>query len=145
MVPPPHECPARDDRHGPENSIMRRLDMRLALGRDLDDLDGTPGDGRSALWARMPEVLDMSAAALAILGDYVPFGVGQALGEQAGGNSLDNTLRMARLVPTDWVLVDVQLHAIRNGFGHGLVHLWAEDGTLLATASQSCIVRYWKD
>ena len=37
------------------------------------------------------------------------------------------------------------MHAIRNGFGHGLVHLWAEDGTLLATASQSCIVRYWKD
>ena len=30
-----------------------------------------------------------------------------------------------------------------DGFGHGLVHLWAEDGTLLATASQSCMVRYW--
>ena len=28
-----------------------------------------------------------------------------------------------------------------TGFGHGLVHLWAEDGTLLATASQSTIVR----
>ena len=29
----------------------------------------------------------------------------------------------------------------QRGFGHGLVHLFAEDGTLLATASQSCIVR----
>jgi acyl-CoA thioesterase len=26
-----------------------------------------------------------------------------------------------------------------------LVHMFAEDGTLLATASQSCIVRFWKE
>jgi acyl-CoA thioesterase len=103
-----------------------------------------PG-GRSALWARIPEVLDMSAATLAILGDYVPFGIGQALGAMAGGNSLDNTLRVGRLVPTEWVLLDIRVHAVRNGFGHGDVHLWADDGTLLATASQSTIVRFWKE
>jgi hypothetical protein len=28
-----------------------------------------------------------------------------------------------------------------NGFGHGTGHLWSESGTLLATASQSMIVR----
>jgi acyl-CoA thioesterase len=50
-----------------------------------------------------------------------------------------------RLVPTEWVLLDVRIHGIANGFGHGLVHLWSEDGTLLATASQSVIVRYWDD
>jgi len=70
--------------------------------------------------------------------------VGQALGAFAGGNSLDNTLRVCRLVPTEGVLLDGQGHAVHNGFGHGLVHLWAEDGTLLATASQSCIVRFWR-
>ena len=124
---------------------MTRLDVRLANGRDFEDLDGgTPGDGRSALWARMPDVLEMSAAALAILGDYVPFGIGQALGARAGGNSLDNTLRVARLVPTEWVLLDIRIHGADRGFGHGLVHMFAEDGTLLATASQSCVVRYWK-
>jgi len=85
------------------------------------------------------------AATLAILGDYVPFGIGQALGEQAGGNSLDNTLRVARLVPTEWVLLDIRIDAITNGFGHGVVHLWAQDGTLLASASQSTIVRFWRD
>ncbi len=57
----------------------------------------------------------------------------------------DNTLRVAKLVPTEWVLLDIRVHAIANGFGHGVVHLWAEDGTLLATASQSCIVRFWKE
>ncbi len=143
-LPRPDDCPPREHRFEGE-SIMGRLEVRLADGRAWRELDGTPGSGRCALWARMPEVLDMSAAALAILGDYVPFGVGQALGEMAGGNSLDNTLRVVRLVPTEWVLLDIHVHAVQRGFGHGLVHLWAEDGTLLATASQSCIVRYWSD
>ena len=71
----------------------------------------------------------------------MPFGIGQALGQRAGGNSLDNTLRIAHRVPTEWVLADVRVHAVADGFGHGLVHLWAEDGTLLGTASQSTIVR----
>jgi acyl-CoA thioesterase len=142
-VPSPAECEPRRFRHPQDDSIMQSLDMRLALGRDFLEFDGTQGTGRSALWARLPETLEMSAGALAILGDYVPFGVGQALGRMAGGNSLDNTLRVARLVETEWVLLDVQVHTIQHGFGHGLVHLWAEDGTLLAIASQSCIVRFW--
>jgi acyl-CoA thioesterase-2 len=107
-VPPPDDCPARMSRFPGTESIMDRIDVRLA-----------------------------------ILGDYVPFGIGQALGAQAGGNSLDNTLRVAQLVPTEWVLLDIRVHAVHHGFGHGVVHLWAEDGTLLATASQSTIVRFW--
>src|SRR5262245_1138998 len=142
-VPPPDDCAPRGYRNPREDSIMQRLDMRLADGRDFRDFDGTSGSGRSALWARLPEVLDMSAGTLAVLGDYVPFGVGQALGQMAGGTSIDNTLRVACLVPTEWVLLDIQVHTIQNGFGHGLVHLWSEDGTLLAIASQSCIVRFW--
>ena len=98
------------------------------------------------LWSRIPEVLDgVDGAALAVLGDFVPMGVGQALGVRGGGNSLDNTLRIVDLVPTDWVLMDIRIHAVERGFGHGLVHMFAEDGTLLATASQSCIVRYWAE
>jgi acyl-CoA thioesterase len=143
-VPPPDGSPPRNYRNPDADSLMKRMDTRIAVGRDFRDFDGQPGDGRSALWARMPDLLDMSAAGLAILGDYVPFGVGQALGRMAGGNSLDNTLRVARIVPTEWVLLDIRVHAVQHGFGHGLVHLWAQDGTLLATASQSCIVRFWK-
>lgn len=143
-VPPPDECPARllEDRH--EETIMSRVDMRLADARQYADLDGTQGSGRSALWARLRGI-DISAAGLGILGDWVPFGIGQALGAHAGGNSLDNTLRVVRLVPTEWVLLDIRIHAVASGFGHGLVHLWAEDGTLLATASQSAIVRFHAD
>lgn len=145
LVQPPDDSPPRAYRKRVDDSIMQRLDVRLAAGRDVLDLDGTPGDGTCSLWARMPELLDVSTAALGILGDYVPFGVGQTLGLPAGGNSLDNTLRVYRVVPTEWVLLDVQVHAIQHGFAHGRVHLWAEDGTLMATASQSCIVRFWRD
>jgi hypothetical protein len=35
------------------------------------------------------------------------------------------------------------MHALVNGFGQGLAHLWARDGTLLGTASQSISVRRW--
>jgi acyl-CoA thioesterase-2 len=143
-VPPPDECPSRMSRFPGAESIMDRIDVRLADARNPMTLNGPPSDdGRCALWARIPDVLEMSASTLAILGDYVPFGIGQALGAQAGGNSLDNTLRVAQLVPTKWVLLDIRIHAVAHGFGHGVVHLWAEDGTLLATASQSTIVRFW--
>jgi acyl-CoA thioesterase II len=144
-VPGPDECPPRAHLVTVDDSVATRLEMRLALGRDFAHYDGTRTDGHAALWARVPEVLKMSAATLAILGDYVHFGVGQALGEFVTGSSLDNTLRVCSLVPTEWVLIDVQVHAVEHGFGHGRVDLWAQDGTLLATASQSCVVRPWRD
>jgi acyl-CoA thioesterase len=93
----------------------------------------------------MPEVLDMSGAALAVLGDFVPWGIGQALGLGVGGNSLDNTLRVVETRPADWVLLDIAVHGVGGGYGHGRLHLWAPDGDLLAMASQSVIVRSWDD
>jgi acyl-CoA thioesterase II len=54
-------------------------------------------------------------------------------------------VRVCALVPTEWVLIDMQVHAIEHGFGHGRVNLWAENGTLLATARQSCVVRPWHE
>lgn len=142
-VPPPEDCPARPPRVPGIESIMDRIDVRLAVARSWDEVEGDPmPGGRSLLWARMPDLLDVSSgASLAILGDYVPFGIGQALGRMGGGNSLDNTLRVYRLVPTEWVLLDIRIHAVAHGFGHGVVHLWSDDRRLLATASQSAIVR----
>ncbi|HEY5012522.1 MAG TPA: thioesterase family protein [Acidimicrobiia bacterium] len=144
-VPAPDDCPPRVLLDHNQGTISDRLDMRIARGRSVDEFPAPPGDGNSALWVRMPGLAEMSAAGLAIIGDFVPFGISQALGMRAGGNSLDNTLRIARRAPTDWVLADIRVHAIADGFGHGLVHLWAEDGTLLGTASQSTIVRSWTD
>jgi acyl-CoA thioesterase len=91
----------------------------------------------------VPGHLEPSAATLAVIGDFVSGGVSQPLGVRTMGRSLDNTLRVAQLVPTEWVLCDIQMHALAHGFGQGLAHLWAEDGTLLGTASQSISVRRW--
>jgi acyl-CoA thioesterase II len=141
-LPRPQECPPRPQ-HGPiDGTINERLDQRIVKARGPRQLDGSHGDGQVVVWTRIPDVLDgVDATALAVLGDFVPMGVGQALGVLGGGNSLDNTLRVVRRHPTEWILADVRVHAVEGGFGHGLVHLWAEDGTLLGTASQSAIVR----
>jgi acyl-CoA thioesterase II len=144
-LPRPEECGPRPHHSDWSGTINDRLDQRLVKGRTFEELDGEHGDGQVLLWARLPDVIaGVDAATLAVLGDFVPMGIGQALGAKAGGNSLDNTLRVCRMVPTEWVLMDIRVHAVERGFGHGLVHMFAEDGTLLATASQSVIVRYWK-
>lgn len=130
-----------------EGTITAQLDQRMVKGVEWDELatdsaSAVQGDGQTLMWARIPEMIaDVDAVTLAILGDFVPMGVGQSLGRRGGGNSLDNTLRVCRTVPTDWVLMDIRIHAVERGFGHGLVHMFAEDGTLLATASQSVIAR----
>jgi acyl-CoA thioesterase len=144
-VPGPDECPPRELMAHHRGTIADSIEMRIAKGRMMDELPGPPGDGRTALWVRI-EGLDLTQSSLlAIFGDFVPMGIGQALGERAGGNSLDNTLRIAHRHPTDWILADVRVHAVNDGFGHGLIHLWAQDGVLLGTASQSTIVRKWRD
>lgn len=144
-VPPPMECRQRI-RFDQQGTINTRLEQRLVKFRDLDSLDGrSQGDGRTIVWSRIPEVIEgVDTTALAMLGDFVPMGVGQSLGIQGGGNSLDNTLRIGRLVPTEWVLLDIHVQMAERGFGHGSVNMYAEDGTLLAVASQSCIIRYWR-
>jgi acyl-CoA thioesterase len=132
-------------RHISEGTIHDFMEERVVKARSDEELDGTPGDGQTVMWARLPQVIEgVDAATLGVLGDFVPRGVGQALGIRGGGNSLDNTLRVMNLVPTTWVLLDIRVQGVARGFGHGLVHMFAEDGTLMATASQSCIVRMWK-
>ena len=117
-------------------------DFEIALsGGTSEDVDESLGPGRFGMAEETGRLLNDIIRRASAAGE----GIGQAVGRRAGGNSLDNTLRVARRVPTDWVLADVRVHAVADGFGHGLVHLWAEDGTLLGTASQSAIVRYWKD
>jgi len=141
-VPPPDECPPVPLRDDAEGSIHGRVELRVAAGRyGLPAERTTADDGRSALWIRLLENVDVSAATLAVLADWIPSGFSHALGRWAGGNSLDNTVRILDPVPTEWVLCDIHVHGVRHGFGHGRAHLWSETGHLLATASQSVIVR----
>jgi acyl-CoA thioesterase-2 len=145
-LPRPEDCPPQPHYSEWAGTISDRLEQRVVKGRSYEELNGEQGDGQVLSWARLPGVIaGVDAATLAILGDFVPMGIGQALGVRGGGNSLDSRLRVCRMVPTEWVLMDIRVHAVERGFGHGLVHMFAEDGALLATASQSVIVRFWKE
>lgn len=139
-APEPEACPEIPQRHEGE-SIHGHIELRLARGMFGFSGFGRPtDDGRSLLWARMPGV-EHDAAALAIIADYMPSVVGNALGRIMHCTSLDNTIRFGRLEPTEWVLCDNRMEYAGNGFGHGSVHLWSQAGALLATASQSMIIR----
>ncbi len=140
-APAPEQCAPRELSPSMQGTMIERIDARMAGARDYHELDGVPGDGRSAMWTRVPG-LDAGAALLSIVGDFVPMGVSQALGTPVMANSLDNTIRIVDPRGSDgWILADVRIHAVARGLGHGLVHLWAEDGRLLATGTQSTVVR----
>jgi acyl-CoA thioesterase len=145
-VPPPDDCPPRRLPDFTTTSIFDRIDVRLAQGRSFEEITagtGGPGDPDSALWARVPGHLEPSAATLAIIGDYVTGGMSQALGRRVMSRSLDNTIRVVRLEPTEWVLCDIRIQALVDGYGQGVAYLWSEQGNLLATASQSMSIRLW--
>jgi acyl-CoA thioesterase-2 len=140
------DAPAPDDcevvAHDPEtDSLHLHVDVRVARGMYGFSGTGTPsGDDRSMLWVRMPEV-DHDAGALAIIADYMPSALGNALGHVTSCTSIDNTIRFANMVPSEWILCDNRIEFIGNGFGYGSVNMWSQTGELLATASQSMIVR----
>ena len=143
------QCPDADKpdaceelvRHHDEVTMHEHIDIRIARGMFGFSGSGTPsGDGRSLLWARMPKV-EHAAGALAIIADYMPSVLGNAFGKIMHCTSIDNTIRYANRSATEWILCDNILEYAGNGFAYGTMHMWSEEGTLLATASQSMIVR----
>ena len=93
--------------------------------------------GHVTMWARMTGQERTTAASLGFLADMVPIAVCRAAGIEGAGTSLDNSLRVGRLVDTEWVLVELEAHVAEGGYGYGVSHLWAPDGTLMATGSQT--------
>jgi len=141
-APPPEDCDPSEHWRASAESLHSRMEVRIVESRPGQDPVGHPtSDGKTLLWVRPREGFAIDASMLAIMADFVPRGIGAALGKNAGGNSLDNTLRIRRIVPTDWVLCDIRITGVHGGFGHGEMRLYAQDGELMATASQSLIVR----
>jgi len=147
-VPGPEDCPETHHWRGEQDDLHSHIELRVAKGRygyggpaGEGDEAAVSEDGRLVLWMRPRDGAPIDSGMLAIFADHVPSGIGNALGMNAGGNSLDNTIRFRRIVPTEWVLCEIQIHSVHAGFGHGAMRLYAQNGELMATASQSVIVR----
>jgi acyl-CoA thioesterase II len=141
-VPAPEECTERLAPGPSSHSMLEIFDRRSAMGRSYNEVDGHPGPGRSASWFRLPGGRrDVSAGDLAVLGDFLMLEFSDALGVACTGASLDNTVRVANLGATEWVLLDASIHAVTGGLGYGQAHLWTREGGLLGTTSQTLVIR----
>ncbi len=106
------------------------LDIRLA--------EVQPAAGRALFWVRTGAVEPANRTAfLALIADYLPEALQLVLQRPLGASSLDNQLRVLRHSFSEWLLCDIQLHAMAHGVFHGAMFLWSQEGVLLANASQS--------
>jgi acyl-CoA thioesterase len=134
-VAPPDDSPALEHRWGShearEVGFHRNLEFREAI---LEE----PGTRAMALWARLtPPRRVITPAGIAYVADMVPGAIARAAGKVGGGFSLDNALRFAAMLPTEWVLLHLRGDVATHGYGHGSFTAWSSDGALLATGSQT--------
>jgi acyl-CoA thioesterase II len=143
-VASPQDCPRYRFFDAGGGHLGDRVEHRLARGRQLDEIvGGVRGDGAFAVWVRLWSEADhfVTVPELAFIGDFMPLGFADAIGEPYAGNSLDNTLRVGQATRTGWVLLSVHIQQVAHGFGYGRAELWAQDGTLLGEVSQTAILR----
>jgi acyl-CoA thioesterase len=126
-VSPPADCELYVPRYPELNDLHRRIERRRVVG------DRAEHPGHSRMWMRAIDAEPMTAGLLAVFADFLAGTIPVTM----ASSSLDNTLRIRQLHPTRWVLLDTRISGLASGFFHGEMLIFAEDGTLLATASQS--------
>ena len=107
------------------------------------DVDGPAP--HAAMWVRRVDGGPFSPAAIAFGSDFVPLAVARAAGKLGAGSSLDNSMRFRGGDGPTWILLELVGDFAFGGYGHGTVRVWGEDGTLLATGSQTAAMRYLWD
>lgn len=145
-VPPPQDCEPRRMplRVDPTGTFLARFEQRWAQAPRAVRDDGVRGTGRTRVWVRMREPFPTTRSTLATLVDLSPSAISEALGEHAGGVSLDNTVRYARagaVPPGGWVLLDLTVEAVVGDIAQLSGRAFDAAGTLLAVAEQSAVVR----
>ena len=142
-VPPPDDCPSMSEPFAAAvaGSFFDHLERRLAAGTFAVDAFDNPQTGPLGLWCRIPGHEIGGAATQAFVADIIPLAVCAALGATPGGTSLDNTVRIIDPEPSEWVLLDIHPEGFNRGVGHGSLNLWSQDGRLIGTAQQTCLIR----
>ena len=142
-VPGPEDCPSMSEPFAVAvaGSFFDHLERRVAAGKFAVEAIDNPQTGPLALWCRIPDHVIGSGATQAFIADIVPMAVCAALGVMPGGTSLDNTVRIIDPEPSEWVLLDIAADGFHRSIGHGSLRLWSQDGRLIGTAQQTCIIR----
>ena len=142
-APPPEDCPEMSEPFALDlsGSFFDTLDRRLAIGVVGPDAIGNPQAGTIAMWCRIRDHVIGNPASQAYVADIIPLAIGAALGAIPGATSIDNTLRVIDPEPTDWALLELIPEGFHRSIGHGSLRMWSQDGRLMATAQQTCIVR----
>ena len=145
-VPPPDDCAPREIPLAidPAGTFLEEFEQRWAQAPRPVHAGGRPGTGRTRVWVRLRADVETTAGALALLADLAPSAIAEALGERAGGVSLDNTIRYAgapQLPARAWLLLDLAVDAVVCDVAQLSARLFDADGRLLATAQQSALVR----
>ncbi|MEM1435941.1 MAG: hypothetical protein AAGG11_17920 [Pseudomonadota bacterium] len=105
------------------------LGAHIEKRRALED----EASGYAATWIRCNDALPMTSGLIAVIADHLA----GALPRTRGASSLDNHLRILNRRETGWLLCETQMLGYSAGFLHGETRLFAEDGVLIALASQS--------
>lgn len=129
-VPAPDDCEVDPPTFGDIDDLHTRIERRRIARDEVDH------EGHARMWMCAPGGEPMTAGLIAVFADFLA----GAIPVTKGSSSLDNTLRIRRVVPTRWCLLDSRIQGLGSGFFHGEMCVFAEDGTLMATASQSGVL-----
>ena len=125
-VAPPDKCPEKaPDLFANDENLIGQFERKTALE------DAATGTEYVRIRANFVPPID--AAYLALVSDFF-LGAHE---RTRRGTSLDNTFRLINTKPTEWILAATQMSSFTRGAAQGSMHLFAEDGTLLATSSQT--------
>lgn len=125
-VKKPTDCAHKpEDANASADNLIGQFDRRTAF----EDSES----GTEYMWIRPLEGMKTDAAYLTLVSDFF-LGAHE---RTRRGTSLDNTFRLINAHQTDWILTVTQVSSFTRGAAHGHIHMFAEDGTLLATSSQT--------
>jgi acyl-CoA thioesterase len=155
-VPAPDDCLDAGDRAVRETDARRDIrpfyenfDLRLALGEPLWRPGWQAGEARMAFWWRY-RVPQRDAAglldplAIPPVADTMPGALARRLGPEHPrffAPSLDLTVHFVEPSQGEWLLVDVRCHRARAGWAEADAEIWDEQGRLVATATQTMMLR----
>jgi acyl-CoA thioesterase len=158
-VPAPEACPSWRDPPPPEavevgweprpTPFWQRLEGRSALGHPPWERF-TPATSDVATWLRFdePPVLadgSLDPLGVVVLADRMPGAVSERLGHAGDpffAPSADLTVHLFEPLRTPWVLAHDRARWADGGWASGETTLWAEDGTLVAYATQMMLFTY---